>query len=540
MMHIKKLVVALVVVLSMSLVIAGCGGDKPEAQVDSQEMVVRYNVGTPPETIDPALSTGIPEATIQAQIFEGLTRLDENQIPQPAAAESWEVSDDKTVYTFHIRKDAKWSNGDPVTAEDFAFAWERALNPANAADYAYQLYNIKNAAAYNKGEITDPSQLGIEVVDEKTLKVTLESPAVHFLSLTAFHTLYPVHKATVEADPEGWSLSADTLIGNGAFKVEKWENNVMEFVPNENYWNKDVVKIDRLIFTMVENENTELTMFENDELDMTHTAPLAELERLETEGKLKIYPYLGTYYYIFNTQKKPFDDVRVRKALALAIDRQALIDNVVKGGRKPALAFVPYGLPDMDGSDFRENGGTYYKDADIETAKQLLAEAGYPDGKGFPEIEILYNTSESHKIVAETIQEMWKQNLGITNVTLTNQEWGVYLNSRDEGDFMVARAGWIGDYPDPLTFLDMWTTGNGNNNTFWGSEQYDRLIETVRNSSDQKERMTLMHQAEDILMENMPIMPIYFYTDPVCIKPNLKGVKKSLLGEVDFSEAYLE
>ncbi len=232
----------------------------------------------------------------------------------------------------------------------------------------------------------------------------------------------------------------------------------MEFVPNEYYYDADAVLLDRLFFTMIENESIELTMFETGEIDVTHTVPGPEIPRLEQTGELYIYPEFGTYYYIFQTEKAPLDDVNVRKALTMTIDREATVTTLTQGGQLPAYACVPSGIPEYDGSDFRENGGDYFA-YDPEMAQQLLAEAGYPGGAGFPSAEILYNTSEMHKMIAEAIQEMWKQNLGIENITLTNQEWGVYLNTRDEGDFMIARAGWIGDYLDPFTFLDMWVTG---------------------------------------------------------------------------------
>jgi len=538
----KKLTVMLLVLFVAALLFSGCATDTGTGDADGtepvEEMVLTFNVGTEPETMDVHLSTGVPEATIMLQIYEGLTRLNKDSIPELALAESVDVSDDGLVYTFNLRDGLVYSNGDPLTAEDFVFSWKRALNPELAADYAYMLYYIKGAEAYNTGE-GSAEDVMVEALDEKTLKVTLEAPTPFFMSLVAFKTYYPLHRPTVEADSEGWHLSVDTIVGNGPFKMVSWAQGQMEFVPNENYWDKDAIVLDRLVFTMVENESTELTMFETGEIDFTHTVPGQEIPRLETTGELEILPYLGTYYYIFQIEKPPLDDINVRKALTMAIDREALVTNVTQGGQLPAFAYVPPGIPEVDGSDFRANGGDYIT-YDPEMAQQLLAEAGYPGGEGFPSVEILYNTSEMHKLVAEAIQEMWKQNLGIENVTLTNQEWGVYLNTRDEGDFMIARAGWIGDYLDPFTFLDMWVTDGGNNNSRFSNAEYDQLITEVRLVDDEVQRMEMMHQLEDILMAEMPVCPIYYYTQPVMVKSYVKDYASIAVGGIDFKKAYIE
>jgi len=538
----KKLTVMLLVLFVAALLFSGCATDTGTGDADGtepvEEMVLTFNVGTEPETMDVHLSTGVPEATIMLQIYEGLTRLNKDSVPELALAESVDVSDDGLVYTFNLRDGLVYSNGDPLTAEDFVFSWKRALNPELAADYAYMLYYIKGAEAYNTGE-GSAEDVMVEALDEKTLQVTLEAPTPFFMSLVAFKTYYPLHRPTVEADSEGWHLSVDTIVGNGPFKMVSWAQGQMEFVPNENYWDKDAIVLDRLVFTMVENESTELTMFETGEIDFTHTVPGQEIPRLETTGELEILPYLGTYYYIFQIEKPPLDDINVRKALTMAIDREALVTNVTQGGQLPAFAYVPPGIPEVDGSDFRANGGDYIT-YDPEMAQQLLAEAGYPGGEGFPSVEILYNTSEMHKLVAEAIQEMWKQNLGIENVTLTNQEWGVYLNTRDEGDFMIARAGWIGDYLDPFTFLDMWVTDGGNNNSRFSNAEYDQLITEVRLVDDEVQRMEMMHQLEDILMAEMPVCPIYYYTQPVMVKSYVKDYASIAVGGIDFKKAYIE
>ena len=530
----------LLLLFSVSILALGCGGgaEQKAEEAAKDEQVLVYNMGTEPESLDPAKITGIPEGTVVYGLFDGLTRNTSEGL-KPAIAEKWEVSEDGLKYVFYLR-DAKWTNGDPVTAHDFEYAWKRALNPETGCKYAYQLYYIKNGKAYNEGKITDPDQVGVKAIDDKTLEVTLEAPAPYFLYLTSFYTLFPVHKATVEANPD-WANSPETYVSNGPFKLAEWKHHdrIVQ-VKNEDYWDKDNVKLDKIVLTMIEEASTYLTMWENGELDAISSPPLADMERLMKEGKVQTHPYLGTYYYILHTEKEPFDDPRVRRALGLAIDRKMLTEHVTKGGQIPALAFVPSGIPDADGGDFRENGGEYIKDADYETARKLLEEAGYPNGEGLPEITILYNTSEAHKAIAEAIQEMWKTNLGIENVKLTNQEWKVYLNSRKEGDFHIARAGWIGDYLDPMTFLNMFVTDSEMNDGRWSNARYDELIALAKSTGDQKVRMEAMHEAEKILMEEMPIIPIYYYVQNVCVHDYVKGIFWDPLGPPQFKNAWID
>ncbi|OPZ63533.1 MAG: Oligopeptide-binding protein OppA precursor [Firmicutes bacterium ADurb.Bin506] len=518
------------------MVLATSAFAAPEKLARQQKM--SYNVGAEPATLDPALSTGIPEAVIELSCFEGLTRMDENNIPQPAIATSWTISPDGLVYTFKLRR-SSWSNGQPVTAADFEWAWKRALRPETASEYAYQLYYLKNGQAFNEGTITDENLVGVKALDQYTLQVTLEAPTPFFLQLCAFPTLMPVYRKVVEANPEGWFQNVNNYIGNGPFKITKWEHNSkIELVPNPHYWNRSAIKLTNLTFYLIDDVQTALSMFETGQLDAFDAPPAAEIDRLIQQGFLHKSPYVGTYYYMFNTTAKPVNDVRVRRALAMAIDRQQLIDRVVRGGQLPALAYVPGGLPGSKaGVEFRDEGGNYFTE-DVAAAKKLLAEAGYPDGKGFPTISILYNTSENHKKIAEAIQEMWKKNLGI-DVRLTNQEWQVYLDSRDALDYQVARAGWIGDYVDPNTFLDMWTSNNGNNDSGWKNAKYDELIFGAAKTTDQAKRAKMLHDAEKILMDEMVVMPIYFYVNLNVYKPTIKGVSYSPLGFVDFTNAYV-
>jgi oligopeptide transport system substrate-binding protein len=502
--------------------------------------VLNYNLTTEPKALDPAQATGLPEFRVLYACFEGLTAFGPKDVPVPAAAAKWKVSSDGKTYTFFLRKNAKWSNGDPVTAGDFEYSWKRLLNPKTGASYANNLYYLKNGEEYNTGKISDASQVGVKAKDNYTLVVTLKAPCSYFLSLTVNPSLYPVNRKVVEAAGDKWANDPKTFIGNGPFKLANWvHQEKLEFVPNPKYWNKTKVKLNKLVCYAIEEQSTALTMFETDKMDLLDELPRQEIPRLETEKLIKYSPSIGTYYYLINVKKAPFDDARVRKALALAIDRGQIVKYVTKGGEKPSIGFVPYGVPDAaPDSDFREVGGNYHKDGDIDTAKKLLAAAGYSDTGKFPTIQILYNTSETNKQIAEVIQEMWKKNLGV-NATLTNQEWKAYLASRKQGDFQIARASWIGDYVDPMTFMDLWVSDSGNNYSRWVNSDYDKLIDKAKNTTNAKLRLQTLHQAEKLLMNEMPIIPIFFYTRPYVMKNWVKGVRYSAVGLVDFSGAYI-
>jgi oligopeptide transport system substrate-binding protein len=535
-MNWKRLLYVLLATVIAGLLLAGCS---KSAQND-KGTVLRFAIGAEPQTLDPRKATGIPESLVDEQIFEGLCALDAHGNPIPGVAKSWDISPDGLTYTFHLRDNAKWSNGDPVTAQDFEYAWKTALSPQLASEYAEQLYYIKNGEKYNKGQV-GADQVGVKAVNDKTLVVKLEKPTAYFLTLMAFHTYYPVDKKVAEAHPD-WAANPKTIIGNGPFKMKSWTHNSMiVLVKNNSYWDREKVKLTQINMILSEDVNTVLSMFENNQVDLTNNPPpVSEIPRLKKEGFLKVYPYLGTYYYEFNTQKAPFNNPKVRMAFALAINREAIVKDVTKSGEKPATGWVPYGLQDVKpGSDFRKVGGVLIKDNDIATAKKLLAEAGYPDGKGLPPITLLYNTQDLNKAIAEAIQEMWKKNLGV-QVNITNQEWKVYLQSRTTGNFQVARAGWIGDYADPMTFIDMMQTGNGNNRARWSNPQYDKLVNLAKSTLDPAVRMKAMHEAEAILMKAMPIMPIYFYTQPILERPNLKGIVRTVDGSVYLKEAYFK
>src|SRR5664280_2048141 len=543
----------------------------PSAKAVAQE--VTYNLSAEPEGIDPAITTSLEAGNIEQQVFDGLTRLDNKDMPQPAIAKSWTISKDQKTYIFTLR-DAYWTNGTPVTAYDFEYAWKRALSPELASEYAYQLYYIYGGEAFNtsikvgtkyyaqavdaKGnpvtkkvagkdvpvanmakEINPSKNVGVKALNAKTLKVYLQSPTAYFLALTAFNTLYPVCKAVVSTNDK-WASDVKTYVTNGPFKLTQWSHNdKMVFVKNPTYWDKNNVKLTKVTFLMVEDSSTALSMYQSGQLDSAASVPSSELPKLVASGDVKILPSLATYLYMFNTTKKPFNDVRVRKALTLAINRGQITKSITKGGETPALGMVSNGIPDaLPGSDFRKVGGSYFKDNDIATAKALLAQAGYPNGKGFPAFTLLFNTSNLHKSIAEAIQQMWKKNLGIT-CTLRSEEWGVYLADEASLNYDVVRRAPTADYMDPNTFLELWVTGNGRNMTGYSNKSYDALIAKEKATVDPKARMTVLHAAEKILMTDMPIAPVYFYTNPVLLSKHIKNFYESALGIVDWKNVYM-
>jgi oligopeptide transport system substrate-binding protein len=525
--------------LVFGLVVSGCGTTTPTAGTSPKEMKVSYAPGSEPKTLDPQMSNGVPEAIMENAMFDGLMRLDKGNNPQNAIADSITVSPDGLKYTIKL-KDTKWSNDDPVTADDFKAAWMHGLDPAAAAEYAYQFFYIKNGEAYNSQE-AKAEDVGIKVVDPKTLEITLENPTPYFKSVLALQTYFPVDKKIVEANPK-WNLKPETFVSNGPLKMQSWSHNdKLVLVKNTNYWDANSVNLTELTFNLVEDGKAALTAFEAGQLDGIDQSdvPISDLDRLRKAGSLKTSPYLGTYFYRFNVTKKPLDNPKVRQALALAINRQALIDNVFKGGQIPAFGYVPGGVPDAEtGKTFRTVGGDFFKE-DLTKAKQLLAEAGYPDGKNFPELSILYNTNGSHQLPAQAIQDMWAKNLGI-NVKLLGQEWKVYQRTQQDLQYDISRAGWIGDYIDPMTFMDMFVTNGGNNQTGWSNADYDKNIQAAKQSGDQKVRMQAMHDAEKVLMNEMPIMPIYYYTNYYVLKDNIKGLIQPLNGITDFKYVTVE
>lgn len=527
----------------VTLGFAGCGKSGEAAK-----NVLRWNIAGEEKSIDPALNTAVNGASLISAVFEGLMTLNEKEVPVPAVAEKHEISADGLTYKFTLRGDAKWSDGKPVVAGDFEYAWKRALNPETAAEYAYQMFYIKGAEEYNagKGKVED---VAVKALDEKTLEVTLVSPTPYFLSLMAFPTYFPVRKDIVEANKEQWTLKPETYIGNGPFVLKEWKpKDIMVYEKNANYWRAKEVTLDRLEVKMIEDATSFLAAYKTGQLDFIESPPPAEIPNLVKDGTATIEPYLGTYFYVVNVGPeaekvdpaagKLLKDVRVRKALNLAIDRKALVENVTKGGQAPATSFVPPAITNANGTEFK-NKDYFPAEGDVAEAKRLLAEAGYPDGKGFPEIHVQYNTTTGNQNIAQALQDMWKTNLGI-NIKLSNQEFKVFQKTRSTKQYSIARHGWIGDYVDPMTFLDMWTKTSGNNDAAYDNAAYDAKLNAAKMEQDADKRYALLHEAEDMLMADMPVIPLYYYTNVVCIKPEVKGLRKSILGFVYFDKVTVE
>jgi oligopeptide transport system substrate-binding protein len=486
-----------------------------EDTMSEVEQVLYWNVGSEPKTLDPGLNAASDGGNVINNMFEGLMREVNGKI-EPGIAESYTVSDDQMTYTFTLR-DAKWSDGQAITANDFEYAWTRVLDPETASEYSW-IFGEANVDTF-------------KAIDDKTFEVTLKAPTPYFLGLTAFYTFFPVRQDAVEAGADGaWAVDPAKSIVNGPFMLEDYRNgDKMVLVKNPNYWRADQVKLERIEGLMIVDQATALTGYESGQIQVIDDMPTAEIPRLLAEDPtFMIMPMDGVYYYALNTTVEPMDDVRVRRALTLAIDRTAIVETVAKGGQIPATTMVSQASRDENGDVFSVRCGDYGIPVDgsgVEEAKQLLADAGYPNGEGFPELEIMYNTSEGHKAIAEAIQEMWKQNLNI-DVTLTNQEWAVFQDTRKQGNFQIARSGWIGDYSDPMTYLGMFVTGSPMNYSRWEDADYDALLEAAKTQAP-AERFATLEKALDMVMEGAAYMPIYYYTDPIMVSEKVSNWEKT-------------
>lgn len=520
--------------------LAACGGRESRVEKGTREGILQYGNDSEPQELDPHLVSGYTEQKILLALFEGLVVLDPVTLePLPGVAESWAVSPDGRVYTFTLRKNAKWSNGDPVTAQDFLFAWKRILTPKLGSEYAYMLHVITNAKAYNEGTIMDFAEVGVKAADDYTLEVTLDNPTPYFLSMQIHFTYYPVHRGCIErigaVDERGtvWTKPGN-FVGNGPFKLVEWKpNEVIRTVRNEHYWDNATVKLNGIDFYPAENLQTEERVFRNGDLHLTSDLLQSKIAVYQAENPelLQINPISGTYFYRFNCTRKPLDDPRMRRALSLAIDRQSIVQNVSMGGEQTAGALCPPGI-----GGYQSTASIGY---DIQEAKRLLAEAGFEGGKGVPPIDILFNDMENHQYIAEAIQRMWKTELGI-DATISKSDWKTYLDTLNQLNYSVARSAWYADFLDAINFLECFTTGNGNNRTGWSNAEYDALIEKARTTLDTEERKALVQSAEKILIDESPIAPIYFYTRKFLLHPDVKNWPSNMLGYFNYKMVYLE
>jgi oligopeptide transport system substrate-binding protein len=492
--------------------------------------------GAEPELLDPVAATAQATGRVLYALFEGLTAFDQFGKAQPGVAERWEISPDGRTYVFHLREEAVWSNGDPLTAHDFVYAWQRVLLPETAAEYAYQLHYIRNARDFNEGKLADFSQVGVKARSDYVLEVALENPTPFFLDLCAFVTLLPVHKPTVESHPD-WSTNAAHHIGNGAFTLAEWRLfDRVRLEKNPRYWNRDAVQLASIDVLPAQRPMTAFNFYASGVADLMMDkglAPTSLLGELKQRRDFHSAPFLGNYFIRFNCRHKVFQDPRVRRAFSLAIDKRTLTEKITRAGEVPAWSFVPPGAGDNyqppEPADPARKQGL----PDIETARRLLAEAGYPDGQGFPIVSYLYRAdSDLDKDIAVELQAMFKTALGI-HMTLKQQEWTVYLNSLTKLEYDLCRSSWVGDYNDPNTFLDMFVTGGGNNRTGWSDAEYDGLIAAAARELDSAKRYAIFQQAERILVTNQaPICPLYYYVGIQFYDPDrLGGIEPNLLDE---------
>lgn len=558
--------------LAVVLVIPSCG-----RATDGKPLLIICN-NAEPQTLDPGKQQGTPEHHINIGLFEGLTVNDAKDLSiRPGIAERWEISEDKTVYTFHLRE-SKWSNGDPVTAHDFEWAWKRVCDPVLASEYSYQVTTyLKNAKAFYDGKAADGTleawaatspekrkgaahelpdqvqkrhaaalqkaleaekdpavaadlkkaieqapkrddvtadQIGVKAKDDKTLVVTIESSTPYFLDLCAFFTYYPVHRKTVETHGDRWTRPENSVC-NGPFRLKEWkpkEHILLE--KNPNYWNAGEVADQTVKFLPNDNISTSFNMYEQGQAHWLTDVPREYIEELLKRKDYYSGPMLTTYFYGFNVKQGVTANKLVRKALGLAINKDEIVKYITKAGEAPARSIVPPGLVGY--------APALMPEFNVAEAKKLLAEAGYPDGKGFPKLELLYNTHEGHKKIAAAIQEMWKKHLNI-EVELRNIEWKIFLEMQTRLEFQVCRRAWVGDYTDPNTFIDLFTSWSGQNNTGFSHAGYDKLVRDAAREFDPAKRMKLLQDAEAILMDELPVVPIYFYVTKNMVKANVQG-----------------
>ena len=516
--------------LLLVLPFAGCRKHETHVEAASHTRTLLVGNGAEPADLDPHIAVAFTDATLLVALFEGLTVIDEaSSMPLPGAATSWEVSPDGLIYTFHLRPEGMWSNGDPVTAQDFVFSIERILSPQLASDYAYLLDVLVGAHDYTTGKLTDFTQVGAKALDAHTLQLTLVRPTPYLLSLTAHQAWYPVHPATIRQHGEvhargtGWTRPGK-LVSNGPFVLAEWRPDQHILVKkNPRYYGAAQNQLEAVKFFPVADPAVDERAFRAGQLHLTYDVLPDRLDawRREAPRQLRVDPFLEVFYIRFNTTRAPFTDVRVRRALAMAIDRDAIAGPVMRGSRAPARAFVP---PNTAGYSSTASMPTDYTEA-----RRLLAEAGFSGGKGFPKFEITMNADPVNTKVFEAIQQMWRRELGI-DCTLASMDFRVYIDTMKTLSFAVLRSRWVGDFNDPATFTDLFTSTSGNNNTGWKNPAYDRLITAAAGEPDTQRRFELLRQAESILIAEAPITPVFFGARTYLIHPDVHGWSPALLG----------
>lgn len=517
----------LVSMLALASLFVSCGEKKTTAS--SNGSVVHVQVGPSPETIDPALNSAVDSGNMIIHAFEGLLKFDRNNSIVAGLAEKWEQSSDGLTWTFHLRPNLKWSDGSALTAEDFVYAWKRVADPETAAPYGHDLLNM--ITGFEEASKGDLDKLGVEAPDANTFVVHLVSPCIYFDKIAAFAVLVPVQKATIEANGDAWIVSPETYVTCGPYYMTEFTDGAqIVFKKNPNYWDAANITFDTIVWHLIEDANTSFNAYNQNEIQLIKDVPTEEIPSLRGNGEFYVEPIMGTYYVTFNTKKAPFNNSKVREALSLAIDRKHVATTIMQGTFSAAKNFVGPGISDArPGSSFEEVTKAKYGDhfntddyaADLEKAKKLLAEAGYPEGKGFPTFEYLTNDAGYHKAVAEYLQAAWGE-LGLT-MNVNVQEWKTVTADRRSGNFDVARNGWVYDWDDPSNMINLLETGNGNNDGKYSSAEFDKYVNLARMSTNVEEHYNYLHEAEQVLLNDAAMAPVAYYNEFWLQKKNLKG-----------------
>lgn len=523
---------------------AASGKSKAETSATNTaagKKILSVQVGPNPETLDPALNSAVDGGNMLLHNFECLLTIDKDGKPVAGQAETWEVSDDGKTYTFHLRPDLKWSDGSDLTAEDFVYSFQRVTDPEVAAPYAETVLGM--VEGYDEAVAGNPEALKVEAPDENTLVVHLKDATPYFESLAAFATLSPVQKETIEKNDDAWATKAETYVSNGPFYITEWvPSSYILMEKNPNYWDAENIKLDGIKWNLIEDSNAAYNAYNSGEVLMIKDVPTEEVPSLKDNEEFHVEPIIGTYYVSMNDEKEPFNNKDVRKALSLAIDREYLANTLMQGTYSPAGNFMGPGWTDTDGTEFvkNSNGGKEYisttdYEKNLEEAKKLLADAGYPDGKGLPALTYTTNDAGYHKAVAEYLQQAWKE-LGV-NLSVDIVEWASFTPMRRNGDYEVARNGWVGDYSDPSNMLDLVYSTNDNNDGNYNNPEYDKQMDIARTTLDAKERSEALHKAEDILMEDAGLIPLAYYNDFWLQSPKIKDAWHSAYGYWHFEDA---
>ncbi|MGL4402504.1 MAG: peptide ABC transporter substrate-binding protein [Fusobacteriaceae bacterium] len=514
----------------------GCGG-KEENKENTKKIV--YSMAVEPESLDPTTNIYARGSLVMQNLFRGLFKVNSKNETVPALAENLEISEDGKVYVIKLKNNIKWSDNSPLTAEDFAYSWKRVLNPEVDSRVAYEMYAIKNGEKYNKGEIS-VEEVGIEVIDSATLKITLENPIPYFKELLATPTYFPVKKDVVEGK-EPWTKNAKTYVSNGPFMVKEFRpKEKYIFVKNPNYLFADDVKLEELEIVFIDSPETEMGAYMNGEIDVAENLSNDAKKRYENSSEMNKSERIGMMYYDFNTAKEPFNNPLVRRAFSLAIDRKMIIEKILQSTNPAAYGIVPLGIKHgvQQDKNYREVVGDQFVE-NMEEARRLLAQAGYPEGKNLPKIKFITTTSQTNKDIAQAMQNMWKKELGV-DVEIVTFESKVYWGEMHAGNFDIGSDGWGGSYPDPMTMMDIFETQNNVKNNRWSNLEYDHLLKENRMTNDQTLRMGNFEKAEKIIMDEMPVMPLYFYQAQYLVNPRIKGIYKNINGHTIFEEAYIE